>query len=241
MLHVHLLSQFPLPRTPPASLPGSSSSSATLPVVVPGTISVSTTQLVLEMRLSPPSPSLHHSSTHLLRSDVVLCHNTGTGSGDNQSTNEIYISSSLSSYMLGTSLLEIFQYSSTLAGMYAEANSRQLVFLNCQEHSGDSGLGKQIETLNSVATEVSSSSCLLRSYSSQLMSVDEFPVAVRDTESLLIKGQRSETLPFAVTLQQHVSGIGLILGTNSTGMVCIKYMVSFGSSAKDGTLRLVFE
>ena len=50
--------------------------------------------------------------------------------------------------------------------------------------------------------------------------------------TVLVMGQRSESLPFSVTLEQRFSGIGLILG-----LVCIKYMVSFGSAAKDGNLK----
>ena len=55
--------------------------------------------------------------------------------------------------------------------------------------------------------------------------------------TVLVRGQRSESLPFSVTLEQRFSGIGLILGTSRTGLVCIKYMVSFGSAAKDGNLK----
>ena len=42
---------------------------------------------------------------------------------------------------------------------------------------------------------------------------------------------------FEVTLQQRVSGVGLLLGTGVSGGVVIKHMVSFGSAAKEGTLR----
>ena len=57
------------------------------------------------------------------------------------------------------------------------------------------------------------------------------------TNTVLVGGQRSESLPFSVTLEQRISGTGLILGTSRTGLVCIKYMVSFGSAAKDGNLK----
>ena len=49
-------------------------------------------------------------------------------------------------------------------------------------------------------------------------------------------GRRSEGRPFQVVLQQRVSGVGLLLGSVS-GAVAIKFMVSFGSAAKEGTLR----
>ena len=49
-------------------------------------------------------------------------------------------------------------------------------------------------------------------------------------------GQRCEDRPFQVILEQRVSGVGLLLGSVS-GAVAIKFMVSFGSAAKEGTLR----
>ena len=49
-------------------------------------------------------------------------------------------------------------------------------------------------------------------------------------------GQRCQDRPFQVILEQRVSGVGLLLGSVS-GAVAIKYMVSFGSAAKEGTLR----
>ena len=50
-------------------------------------------------------------------------------------------------------------------------------------------------------------------------------------------GQCHEGRSFEVTLQQRVSGVGLLLGTGVSGGVVIKYVVSFGSAAKEGTLR----
>ena len=53
----------------------------------------------------------------------------------------------------------------------------------------------------------------------------------------IVFGERSETLPFRIVLEQRISGIGLILGESSTGSAYIKHLVSFGPAAKDGTLR----
>ena len=50
-------------------------------------------------------------------------------------------------------------------------------------------------------------------------------------------GQRCEDKPFWVVLEQRVSGVGLLLGRGVSSAVVIKYLISFGSAAKEGTLR----
>ena len=59
------------------------------------------------------------------------------------------------------------------------------------------------------------------------------------SQTLLVQGKRSDLLPFAITLTQRASGVGIIVGSSYNGMACVRFLVSFGSAAADGTLRLV--
>ena len=66
---------------------------------------------------------------------------------------------------------------------------------------------------------------------------DQLPAV---TSKTLFAYQRTESLPFVVTLKQHRNGIGLILGKSSaSGLVYIKDILSTGSAAQDGTLKWV--
>lgn len=123
-----------------------------------------------------------------------------------------------------------FSYTSTLMAKGIQFDVKNGGFDGSDLLNKDSGFFKHVKT--EIDSEV------LPSQSSCNCCCDEKACTKTMTsQELLIKGQRSEALPFGVTLLQRVSGIGLILGTSSTGMVCIRYMVSFGSAAKDGTLK----
>ena len=60
-----------------------------------------------------------------------------------------------------------------------------------------------------------------------------------DLKAVVVKGKRSETLPFVVCLTQTAGGVGIIVGKSCSQMTCIRYLFSFSSAAIDGTLRLV--
>ena len=105
-----------------------------------------------EPSLCPHIPCLTHS-------DILLFHREISVSGDILRMNEMYISISVSSLVCAVSLVEVFQYSSALAGRFqlnTEATDNHTALVNHGRCCDDSGMSIQVETLTILAV---SSSC----------------------------------------------------------------------------------
>ena len=127
----------------------------------------------------------------------------------------------------------------------------------------DSAYGSQEESLVASCSDSTHVHGLTRSSSCPQLSVEKVENQLQRTKSLLFptpshpppqppassttvvssqslcedKEQHNEGWLFQVVLEQRVSGVGLLLGRDVCGAVTIKYLVSFGTAAKEGTLR----
>ena len=105
---------------PPAEPPPSHVRASVMTSPVSSTVVSSTTVLrgVFGMPIPTSSPSLRPHIPRLTHSDMLLLRREISVSGDILRMNEMYISISLSSLVCAVSLVEVFQYSCTLAGRF---------------------------------------------------------------------------------------------------------------------------